>query len=134
MKAFDVAVIGLGAMGSAALFNLAKRGRRVIGFEQFEPGHDKGSSHGESRAIRLSYFEHPSYVPLARRAYEVWRELEQASGETILTVTGKAHRIVLEVKDEKFLSGSAPVALGERPRGVVQLTAPGGKTVQGRLN
>ena len=88
MKGFDVAVIGLGAMGSAALFNLAKRGHRVIGFEQFEPGHDKGSSHGESRAIRLSYFEHPSYVPLARRAYEAWRELERASGETILTVTG----------------------------------------------
>jgi sarcosine oxidase len=88
VKTFDVAVIGLGAMGSAALFNLAKRGHRVIGFEQFEPGHDKGSSHGESRAIRLSYFEHPSYVPLARRAYGAWRELEQASGETILTVTG----------------------------------------------
>lgn len=88
MKAFDAAVIGLGAMGSAALFNLAKRGRRVIGFEQFEPGHDKGSSHGESRVIRLSYFEHPSYVPLARRAYEAWRELEQVSGETVLTVTG----------------------------------------------
>jgi sarcosine oxidase len=88
VRAFDVAVIGLGAMGSAALFNLAKRGRQVIGFEQFEPGHDKGSSHGESRAIRLSYFEHPSYVPLARRAYEAWRELEQASGQTVLTVTG----------------------------------------------
>jgi sarcosine oxidase len=88
VKAFDVAVIGLGAMGSAALFNLAKQGRRVIGFEQFEPGHEKGSSHGESRAIRLSYFEHPSYVPLARRAYEAWRELELVSGETVLTVTG----------------------------------------------
>jgi sarcosine oxidase len=88
VKAFDVAVIGLGAMGSAALFNLAKRGHRVIGLEQFEPGHDKGSSHGESRAIRLSYFEHPSYVPLAHRAYEKWRELEQLCGKTILTATG----------------------------------------------
>jgi glycine/D-amino acid oxidase-like deaminating enzyme len=88
VKAFDVAVIGLGAMGSAALFNLAKRGRRVIGFEQFEPGHKKGSSHGESRAIRLSYFEHSSYVPLARRACEAWWELELVSGETVLTVTG----------------------------------------------
>jgi len=88
MAAFDVAVIGLGAMGSAALYNLARRGQRVIGIEQFEPGHDKGSSHGESRIIRLSYFEHPSYVPLARRALEKWRELERASGETILTVTG----------------------------------------------
>jgi sarcosine oxidase len=55
-KTVDVAVVGLGAMGSAALFDLARRGVRAIGFEQFEPGHDKGSSHGESRAIRLSYF------------------------------------------------------------------------------
>jgi sarcosine oxidase len=88
MTTFDVAVIGLGAMGSAALFNLARQGQRVIGIEQFEPGHDKGSSHGESRIIRLSYFEHPSYVPLARRAMEKWRELEELSGQTILTVTG----------------------------------------------
>jgi sarcosine oxidase len=88
MKTFDVAVIGLGAMGSAALFNLARQGHRVIGIEQFEPGHAKGSSHGESRIIRLSYFEHPSYVPLARRALEKWRDLEALSGETILTVTG----------------------------------------------
>src|SRR4051812_3068457 len=88
MTTFDVAVIGLGAMGSAALFNLARQGHRVVGIEQFEPGHDKGSSHGESRAIRLSYFEHPSYVPLALRAYEAWRELEQLCGATLLTVTG----------------------------------------------
>ena len=88
MTMFDVAVIGLGAMGSAALFNLARQGQRVIGIEQFEPGHDKGSSHGESRIIRLSYFEHPSYVPLARRAMEKWRELEQLCRHNILTVTG----------------------------------------------
>jgi sarcosine oxidase len=88
MATYDVAVIGLGAMGSAALFNLARQGRRVVGIEQFEPGHDKGSSHGESRIIRLSYFEHPSYVPLVRRALEKWRELERISGQTILTVTG----------------------------------------------
>ena len=88
MTTFDVAVIGLGAMGSAALFNLARQGQRVIGIEQFEPGHDKGSSHGESRIIRLSYFEHPSYVPLARRAMEKWRELEQLCRHNILTVTG----------------------------------------------
>jgi sarcosine oxidase len=88
MTTFDVAVIGLGAMGSAALCDLARRGQRVIGIEQFEPGHDRGSSHGESRIIRLSYFEHPSYVPLARRALEKWRELEGLCGEMILTVTG----------------------------------------------
>lgn len=87
-RSFDVAVIGLGAMGSAALHAVAKRGQTVIGFEQFELGHDKGSSHGESRAIRLSYFEHPSYVPLLHSAYAKWRELEVESGETLLTVTG----------------------------------------------
>ncbi|MDQ6433048.1 N-methyl-L-tryptophan oxidase [Mesorhizobium sp. LHD-90] len=85
---YDVAVIGLGAMGSAALFHLARRGVKAVGIEQFQPGHDRGSSHGESRAIRLGYFEHPSYVPLVRRAYENWRELEQLTGETVLTVTG----------------------------------------------
>lgn len=85
---YDVAVVGLGAMGSAALFQLARRGVRAIGIERFETGHERGSSHGESRAIRLGYFEHPSYVPLARKAYENWRALEVLSGETILTVTG----------------------------------------------
>lgn len=85
---YDVAVVGLGAMGSAALYELARRGKRVIGLERFEPGHDKGSSHGESRAIRLSYFEHPSYVPLLRSAFAKWRELEETSGERLLTMTG----------------------------------------------
>ena len=84
----DVAVVGLGAMGAAALFHLARRGLKVIGLERFHEGHDRGSSHGESRAIRLGYFEHPSYVPLARRAYENWAELEQLSGESVLTRTG----------------------------------------------
>src|SRR3954471_8230844 len=88
MAAFDVAVIGLGAMGSAALFSLARQGRRVIGIEQFEPAHDKGSSHGESRIIRISNFEHPSYVPLVRHGLQKWRVLEELSGQTILTITG----------------------------------------------
>lgn len=85
---YDIAVIGLGAMGSAAVFQLARRGKRVVGIEQFERGHARGSSHGESRAIRLGYFEHPSYVPLARAAYEGWYELERLTGETVLTKTG----------------------------------------------
>lgn len=88
--AFDVVVIGLGAMGSAALHHLARRGSRVLGIERFQPGHDRGSSHGLTRIIRLGYFEHPSYVPLVRRAYALWRDLEAASGETLLTVTGIA--------------------------------------------
>src|SRR5215217_586879 len=59
MKAYDVAVVGLGAMGSAAVYHLARRGARVLGLDRFEPGHDRGSSHGATRIIRLSYFEHP---------------------------------------------------------------------------
>ena len=75
-------------MGSAALYHLAKRGLSVTGIEQFEPAHDRGSSHGLSRIIRLAYFEHPSYVPLLRRSFTLWRELEEESGERLLHVTG----------------------------------------------
>ena len=88
--AYDVAVIGLGAMGGAALLNLARRGVRVVGIEQFEPGHDRGSSHGETRIIRIGYFEHPSYVPLLRRTYELWRELEAECGRPLVHITGIA--------------------------------------------
>jgi sarcosine oxidase len=90
MAHFDVVVCGLGAMGSAALHHLAARGKRVLGLERFAPGHDRGSSHGRTRIIRLGYYEHPSYVPLLRRAYELWRELEAAAGRTLLHVTGIA--------------------------------------------
>ena len=88
VAAYDVAVIGLGVMGSAALASLARRGRRVVGIDRFAPGHDRGSSHGATRVIRLGYFEHPSYVPLLRAAYPLWRELEARSGVPLLTVTG----------------------------------------------
>src|SRR4051794_30744676 len=90
MPTFDTVVIGLGAMGSAALYHLARRGRRVLGIERFTPGHARGSSHGQNRIIRLGYFEHPSYVPLLRRAYALWRDLEVASGRRLLHVTGIA--------------------------------------------
>jgi sarcosine oxidase len=85
---FDVAVIGLGVMGSAALAALARRGVRAAGIDRFAPGHDRGSSHGATRVIRQGYFEHPSYVPLVRAAYPLWRGLEALTGETLLTVTG----------------------------------------------
>jgi sarcosine oxidase len=88
MAEFDTVVCGLGAMGSAALCHLARRGQRVLGIERYEPGHDRGSSHGATRIIRLGYFEHPSYVPLLRRAYALWRELEQESGRRLLHRTG----------------------------------------------
>ncbi len=88
MKRYDVIVIGLGAMGSATLFHLARRGRRVLGLEQFAPGHQLGSSHGDSRIIREQYFENPLYVPLVRRAYELWKELEDQSRRSLMTITG----------------------------------------------
>jgi sarcosine oxidase len=88
MPDFDVAVCGVGAMGSAALYHLARRGLRAIGIERATPGHDGGSSHGATRIIRLSYFEHPSYVPLLRHAYAQWRDLEQAAGRALLHRTG----------------------------------------------
>ena len=84
----DVAVLGVGGMGSAAAWQLARRGLSVVAVEQHDIAHDRGSSHGLSRIIRLAYFEHPSYVPLLRRAFELWGELEQASGEKLLHVTG----------------------------------------------
>ena len=88
MGAYDVAVIGLGALGSAAAYHLASRGARVLGLERFERGHTRASFGGRSRIIRLAYFEHPDYVPLLRAAWDGWRRLERASGETLLTQTG----------------------------------------------
>lgn len=88
MTKFDVVVVGLGAIGSAALYRLASRGRHVLGIERFVPGHDRGSSHGETRIFRLGYFEHPSYVPLLRAASTGWRDLEAKFGRKLLTVTG----------------------------------------------
>lgn len=88
MTQFDVAVVGLGVTGAAALRELARRGFRTVGIDRFTPGHDRGSSHGETRIIRLGYFEHPSYVPLLRRSYELWRELEASSGRKLMRLTG----------------------------------------------
>src|SRR3989442_11831734 len=84
----DVIVAGLGAHGSSAAYALASRGAAVLGFDRFARGQTLGSSGGLSRIIRLSYYEHPDYVPLLRRAWQLWRELEQESGETLLTQTG----------------------------------------------
>ncbi len=85
---YDAIVVGLGAHGSAAAYHLAKRGLDVLGFDRFARGHTLGSSGGRSRIIRLSYYEHPDYVPMLRRAWDLWRELERESGETLLTQTG----------------------------------------------
>jgi sarcosine oxidase len=88
MPVYDVAILGLGVIGSAALAALARRGCRAVGIDRFAPGHARGSSHGTTRVIRLGYFEHPSYVPLLRAAYPLWRELETRSGQSLLTITG----------------------------------------------
>ena len=85
---YDVAVVGLGAMGSMALWRLAARGARVIGFDRFDPPHDLGSSHGESRMIRSAYAEGEFYVPLLGEAFALWRELEHEAGTALLTLTG----------------------------------------------
>jgi sarcosine oxidase len=85
---YDVIVLGVGGMGAAAAFELARRGRRVLGLEQFPLVHDRGSSHGHTRVIRKAYFEHPSYVPLVQRAYQRWYDLEQLSGRHLLTECG----------------------------------------------
>lgn len=86
---FDVAIIGLGAMGSAAAYHLSRRGQKVLGIDRFAPPHDQGSSHGKSRMIREAYFEHPLYVPLVQRAFALWSELEHdAGGQTFLHHTG----------------------------------------------
>ena len=79
-RPYNAIVLGLGAMGSATLCHLALRGWRVLGLEQFSAGHSLGSSHGDSRIIRETYFEHPLYVPLVQRAHELWRELEERAG------------------------------------------------------
>jgi sarcosine oxidase len=87
-KPYDVIVVGLGGMGSATAWQLAKRGQRVLGLERFDIPHNMGSSHGVTRIIRLPYYEDPAYVPLLRRAYELWREAEVATGDRLLVLTG----------------------------------------------
>ena len=85
---FDAIVLGLGAMGSAAVYQLAKRGSRVLGLDRFLPPHDYGSTHGESRIIRQAIGEGEAYMPLVLRSYELWREIEREAGKELLTVTG----------------------------------------------
>jgi sarcosine oxidase len=85
---YDAIVVGIGGMGSASAYHLARRGQRVLGLERFGIPHAMGSSHGVTRIIRLAYYEHPSYVPLLQRSFELWRELQAGSGEQLLYVTG----------------------------------------------
>ena len=88
MPGYDAIVIGVGGMGSSTLYHLARRGLKVLGLEQFEIPHELGSSHGYSPMIRYTLQEHPSYVPLVKRAYEQWHENEQNINETLVLTTG----------------------------------------------
>ncbi len=109
---FDTIVIGVaGAMGSAACYHLAKRGHRILGLDQFPIAHDRGSSHGLSRMIRMSYYEHPNYVPLLRRAYELWKELEAESMERLLFTPGGVY---MGREDSDAVAGSRRAAVEHR--------------------
>jgi len=88
MRYFDVVVVGLGGIGGAAAFHLANRGCRILGLDRFPVAHDRGSSHGQTRLIRRAYFEHPDYVPLLLRAYDLWRDLERRTGRQLLVESG----------------------------------------------
>jgi sarcosine oxidase len=84
----DVIVLGLGGVGSAALFHAARRGASALGLEQFHPVHDRGSSHGQTRVIRLAYYEHPDFVPLLRASYRLWAALEADTGQRLFERVG----------------------------------------------
>ncbi len=87
-RRYDAIVIGVGGVGSATAYYLARRGKRVLALERYDIPNEMGSSHGYTRIIRLAYYEHPSYVYLLRRAYELWRDIEQRAGEQLLYITG----------------------------------------------
>ncbi|MCB1034402.1 MAG: N-methyl-L-tryptophan oxidase [Acidobacteria bacterium] len=106
-KSYDVAIVGLGAIGSSCAYQLSRRGLHVIGLDRFRPPHSQGSSHGFSRAIRMAYFEDPAYVPLLRRAYGAWRQLERDSGLCLLRQTGV---LMLGSPESSVVAGSVASA------------------------
>jgi sarcosine oxidase len=103
MADYDVIVVGLGAMGSAAAYQLARRGQRVLGLDAFPAGHTFGSSHGETRVIRMAYYEHPNYVPLLRRAYKLWEQSQLEARTELLRLTGG---VFIGPADGALVSGS----------------------------
>jgi len=104
---YDVAVVGLGGMGSAALCHLARRGVRAIGIERFERLHEQGASTGESRIIRKAYFENSAYVPLLERTYQLWRDLERESHRTLLDLVGV---LLVGAPERESVSGALQTA------------------------
>lgn len=102
-RVYDAIVVGVGGMGSAACYHLARRGLRTLGLERFDIPHTMGSSHGVTRIIRLAYYEHPSYVPLLLRSFELWDELAAESERHLLEVTGT---IDASAPDEVVFTGA----------------------------
>ncbi len=107
MPSFDVIVIGVGSMGAAACYQLARQGVRVLGLEQFAIPNERASHHGRSRMIRLAYFENPHYVTLLKRAYELWEEIESVSGGGVIHLTGGLY---LGLPDGDLVRGSMEAA------------------------
>jgi sarcosine oxidase len=114
MSSFDAIVLGLGAMGSAALYHLAKRGARVLGLDRFSPPHALGSTHGDTRVTRLAIGEGEHYTPLVMRSHVLWRELEIESGESLLTINGglviSSRRATAHVHVEHFFDNTLSAA------------------------
>jgi sarcosine oxidase len=118
MMHYDAIVLGVGGMGSAALYHLALRGLRVLGIERYNIPHEMGSSHGLTRIIRLAYYEHPAYVPLLRRAYELWRQLEHTVQERLLIITGSIDASAAD--DEVFKGSRASCDIHHLPHEVLE--------------
>ena len=104
---FDVIIVGVGAMGASTCWELARRGVRVLGLDQFDIPNTRGSSHGFSRMIRMAYYEHPDYVPLLRRAYERWEQLEKVTGQKLLYITGGLY---MGRRESEVIAGSLGAA------------------------
>jgi sarcosine oxidase len=107
IDSYDVIVVALGSMGSAAAHSLAARGLRVLGLETFWPAHDQGSAHGGTRIIRKAYFEGPAYVPLLQGAFDGWRALQQQSGRDLIRLCGG---IYIGDPDSVIVTGSLEAA------------------------
>src|SRR4051794_22527840 len=100
---YDVAIVGAGAAGSSAAYHLSKTGKKILLLDRFNPPHNFGSSHGESRIIREAYFESPVYVPLVQQAYQLWYQLERESNKKLLLKTGG---LMLGTHDTKVVQGT----------------------------
>lgn len=98
---YDTIILGLGAMGSAAAYQLAKRNNKVLGFDQFSPPHVYGSTHGDTRITRKAIGEGLEYTPLSLRAYDIWREIEKETGKDLLEITGGLIISSKSVKSDK---------------------------------